>query len=197
MFQFTHPRGVRRVVFIYQNFNGSFNSRTHAGCDRYSAFVRTYIPAFQFTHPRGVRQTVRWNNRLTEDGFQFTHPRGVRLRKFLDAHTIDYVSIHAPTRGATILFIVTLVDRLFQFTHPRGVRHEFLSVLDNEDLFQFTHPRGVRLPNTCVVRLICLFQFTHPRGVRLRNVYNLFEIVSFNSRTHAGCDCIIFLFPIV
>ncbi|SHK60072.1 hypothetical protein SAMN05720468_10412 [Fibrobacter sp. UWEL] len=95
-FQFTHPRGVRSIsqldslpetVSIHAPTRGAmfeqinlsksigFNSRTHAGCDFGvdGGFVNY---TFQFTHPRGVR--------CLEDG----------------TYDLDFVSIHAPTRGA-------------------------------------------------------------------------------------------------
>jgi len=54
-------------------------------------------------------------------GFQFTRPRGARQA---DAATIfeAYVSIHAPTRGATFVRETPLHDGRFQFTRPRGAR---------------------------------------------------------------------------
>ena len=57
MFQFTHPRGVRRKSATSISVtNHCFNSRTHAGCDT-------------------IRQII---------------------------HRVPKVSIHAPTRGATV-----------------------------------------------------------------------------------------------
>ena len=121
-FQFTHPRGVRRLT----------TPRRWAHC------------SFQFTHPRGVRPFApRLAARLvvsiyapargaTEkariytdfvNGFQFTHPRGVRP-------FISSSSVHR---------------ELFQFRHPRGVRHRDYDTKVAPCKFQFTHPRGVRL----------------------------------------------------
>ena len=81
------------------------------------------LPLFQSTHPHGVRRFEELRGRFSEL-FQSTHPHGVRLYqegyRTLTAsfnprtHTgcdfergtkgaADYVSIHAPTRGATYL----------------------------------------------------------------------------------------------
>ena len=57
----------------------SFNSRTHEGCDV------TFFNADQITSE-----------------FQFTHPRGVRQVESKAIATYINVSIHAPTRGATV-----------------------------------------------------------------------------------------------
>ena len=143
------------------------------------------------------------------------------------------VSIHAPTRGATVLLqlrcLCTLFQsthprgvrrvyhgvakatKMFQSTHPRGVRHLFGSYLISFHKFQSTHPRGVRQ----VMRLRRIgrieFQSTHPRGVRLHLIrlsfsnlpvsihaptrgatapplFGSIQSLSFNPRTHEGCD---------
>ena len=100
-FQSTHPRGVRhdlvkddepaQQVSIHAPTRGatkcgmaiaartfSFNPRTHEGCD-----------------------TVDLTRAEEENLFQSTHPRGVRLDNSLGSVATFYVSIHAPTRGAT------------------------------------------------------------------------------------------------
>ena len=58
MFQFTHPRGVRRIA----------EDTSTSG-----------LSAFQFTHPRGVRRFLFTFSFYVLE-FQFTHPRGVRRR---------------------------------------------------------------------------------------------------------------------
>ena len=54
--------------------------------------------------------------------FQSTHPRKVRLN---GQGKLDYtgtVSIHAPTKGATLTLCKTNSTQKFQSTHPRKVR---------------------------------------------------------------------------
>ena len=75
--------------------------------------------------------------------FQSTHPHGVRPQN-KERLTIMYVSIHAPTRGATVVYNPFLEPAVFQSTHPHGVR---------------------RLPWLSVA-----------------------VGISFNPRTHTGCD---------
>ena len=99
-----------------------FNPRTHTGCDIGSRTRDCPSPRFQSTHPHGVRQSVR-NQLGGSKGFQSTHPHGVRRsssfaldrnRLFQSTHphgvrlcsydllcSLFWVSIHAPTRGAT------------------------------------------------------------------------------------------------
>ena len=78
------------------------------------------------------------------------------------------VSIHAPTRGATIFDL-----------------RKFISV----QTFQSTHPHGVRLRRNHPRTISTKFQSTHPHGVRRRAATPTFyDIRGFNPRTHTGCD---------
>ena len=54
------------------------------------------------------------------------------------------VSIHAPTRGATISFPLSKSIGVFQSTHPHGVRQPPCSDNSLSPAFQSTHPHGVR-----------------------------------------------------
>ena len=142
---------------------------------------------FQSTHPRGVRLYLR-NKRVISRMFQSTHPRGVRQITFVSYGTDKVVSIHAPTRGATIdssnfrvQFEVSIhaptrgatwpiacsrYNLRFQSTHPRGVRHDVESLNYNQQCFNPRTHEGCDL--TC----------SNSRGIDL----------SFNPRTHEGCD---------
>ena len=55
MFQSTHPRGVRHHGFVIPTVTGSFNPRTHVGCDARQRSICARWTMFQSTHPRGVR----------------------------------------------------------------------------------------------------------------------------------------------
>ena len=54
--------------------------------------------------------------------------------------------------------------------------------------FQSTHPRGVRQPYPHNQVNRTKFQSTHPRGVRLSILQKNISKMSFNPRTHEGCD---------
>ena len=123
MFQSTHPHGVRpKRCKPSSIFCNCFNPRTHTGCD-----------------------LKDWSEPSHDKEFQSTHPHGVRLRVYESYYAIAYVSIHAPTRGATAKALPLCLIRWFQSTHPHGVRHRF------------------------------------------RQRYSA-RILSFNPRTHTGCD---------
>ena len=129
---------------------------------------------------------------LDSPRFQSTHPRGVRHPSLKSTQICTLVSIHAPTRGATLLNLTIIIFFIkFQSTHPRGVRlhSPSLSLFALKRFnprthegcdwhpaspyrwmkeFQSTHPRGVRL--VIILLSSCSttkFQSTHPRGVRL------------------------------
>ncbi len=120
-----------------------FNPRTHEGCDFGGTMISKLCGSFQSTHPRGVRQTL---SRMY-----------VLKRK---------ISIHAPTRGATLFGCTCTLYSVFQSTHPRGVRHIINETDRAKTIFQSTHPRGVRLQYGWRHALAKQFQSTHPRGVR-------------------------------
>ena len=127
LFQSTHPHRVRHackgsILFPYL----CFNPRTHTGCDVSLAAPQFLNRRFQSTHPHGVRLAESCVCHH-QQGFQSTHPHGVRPARRIDArgkgrfnprtHTgCDQrahrktiapiiVSIHAPTRGATYVYL--------------------------------------------------------------------------------------------
>ena len=76
------------------------------------------------------------------------------------------VSIHAPTRGATVKTVTVLGEVKFQSTHPHGVRPQ----LDVLALSGF-----------------CFNPRTHT-GCDKIIAYPDHDGYSFNPRTHTGCD---------
>ncbi|KEJ86615.1 hypothetical protein HMPREF1002_00806 [Porphyromonas sp. 31_2] len=78
------------------------------------------------------------------------------------------VSIHAPTRGATIFDLRKFISvQTFQSTHPHGVRLRRNHPRTISTKFQSTHPHGVRRrAATPTFYDIRGFQSTHPHGVR-------------------------------
>ena len=77
-----------------------FNPRSHEGSDAVAGTLIIYALGFQSTLPRGERHG----------------------EKVLNAIAL-MISIHAPTRGATILPLRFSFRRRFQSTLPRGERH--------------------------------------------------------------------------
>ena len=140
-FQSTHPRGVRQNVIKMIGLYGYFNPRTHVGCDeiqadrhcspRISIHAPTWgatipiadnkhIQKFQSTHPRGVRRVFRCHRFYN----WYFNPRTHVGCDGLYAHLFGlvFISIHAPTWGATRNGKSNKHNNTFQSTHPRGVR---------------------------------------------------------------------------
>ena len=188
-FQSTHPHGVRpgNSVLVSSRY-ARFNPRTHTGCDLPICCVSLQPKRFQSTHPHGVRLQLVFHA-LRHRQFQSTHPHGVRLKDFANWLTDKAVSIHAPTRGATCLylrFIIRIISfnprthtgcdlvillscrrgESFQSTHPHGVRQQPKKTPCCLSVFQSTHPHGVRPATRKNSAALLLFQSTHPHGVR-------------------------------
>ena len=99
--------------------------------------------------------------------FQSTHPHGVRRSYNFHQSYRRVVSIHAPTRGATPVNRITAMALVFQSTHPHGVRHGPLQRRVENDRVSIHAPTRGATPS--------LFSID-PRPI------------SFNPRTHTGCD---------
>ena len=107
-----------KIAYLIQS---GFNPRTHMGCDgrgakpRQATEVSIHAPTWGATYGVDmILDPLSFNPRthmgcdpwmlpclwmVTE--FQSTHPHGVRLRAEVNAFIASYVSIHAPTWGAT------------------------------------------------------------------------------------------------
>ncbi len=103
---------------------------------------------------------------LAQLRFQSTHPHGVR-RSLRGKHTE--------------------VNK-FQSTHPHGVRLFGGKIVLEVGEFQSTHPHGVRHNKGVELYAPNEFQSTHPHGVRLQLNLIISTCLSFNPRTHTGCD---------
>ncbi len=115
------------------------------------------------------------------------------------------VSIHAPTRGATVAFVTLTLLSPFQSTHPHGVRPEGIKAQNDLVNVSIHAPtRGATRPSEIAKKLTDvsihaptrgatsrldlmtsarLFQSTHPHGVRLKQGQLTEEQAKFQS-TH-------------
>ena len=78
-----------------------FNPRTHTGCDGKGRRERDFFPGFQSTHPHGVRPPNR-TNRIKPRSFNPRTHTGCDGTGWFNRRGCGRVSIHAPTRGATV-----------------------------------------------------------------------------------------------
>ena len=147
-----------------------FNPRTHTGCDTSPKNNGSYYDCF---NPR------------THTGCDFI--RSVK-------HLIVRVSIHAPTRGATMWFKFVFSRNTFQSTHPHGVRHEPIE-FDFGIYYVSIHAptRGATLlrGGLFTQAIVSIHAPTRGATAKRRPIYTSYR---FNPRTHTGCDAMWFKF---
>ncbi len=122
--------------------------------------------------------------------FQSTPPRGGRHPgRHVSYHSIN-VSIHAPTRGATLILRTFGFRRsLFQSTPPRGGRRmtRFLPQAVSAGFNPRPHAGG-DFAQLVTTSALLQFQSTPPRGGRRSAVCRSSRLRRFNPRPHAGGD---------
>ena len=96
------------------------------------------------------------------------------------------VSIHAPTRGATVIYFIGLSLGLFQSTRPRGARQRgYIS----ETIYFSFNPRahaGRDEYELDTTRVQLQFQSTRPRGARRKPPAALMDAALFQSTRPRG-----------
>jgi len=92
------PAGCDMVSSVHSSVYFGFNPRTPAGCDDHCFRHRRLFGCFNPRTPAGCDLT-----------YSSSSPR-------------PHVSIHAPLRGATNVFVNVVIIFVFQSTHPCGVR---------------------------------------------------------------------------
>ena len=98
------------------------------------------------------------------------------------------VSIHAPTRGATNLGLTTYLHRSsFNPRTHEGCDNQEEPLRLSVGVSIHAPTRGATIFNLHLTSFH-VFQSTHPRGVRLRLFLLTHKLISFNPRTHEGCD---------
>ena len=144
LFQSTHPHGVRLN-------KADFNSGEKP---------------FQSTHPHGVRLNA-FCCYLSTFRFQSTHPHGVRQASTSGKSGYRFVSIHAPTRGATPSLVSSSAIKSVSIHAPtRGATGS---------------------PRFYLAIVLSFNPRTHTGCDTVQLSVTLFH-VSFNPRTHTGCD---------
>ena len=121
--------------------------------------------------------------------FQFTPLReGRRITNA--AYPFGFISIHAPTRGATIIIAAIALTALFQFTPLReGRRMPPDGFVEVEDISIHAPTRGATGSQAAAARRTTLFQFTPLREGRPRDGANYVRTQKdFNSRPYARGD---------
>ena len=123
LFQSTLPRGERRPWFYKVLFHiRDFNPRSHGGSD----YLRGYITGFSKNfNPRSHGGSDAIFTDDTQVGYISIHaPTGGATMDNPFIFCSSPISIHAPTGGATINIKIYVVSNKFQSTLPRGERRK-------------------------------------------------------------------------
>ena len=100
-----------------------------------------------------------------------------------------YISIHAPTRGATGLKVISVRLRfLFQSTLPREERRSLCEIDTKIVIFQSTLPREERRAILGISTNNYKFQSTLPREERPQQLVIMIKPLNFNPRSHERSD---------
>ena len=106
-------------------------------------------------------------------------------------HLLTEVSIHAPTRGATLIHLMDIIYQIVSIHAPtRGATTSIEMELERSLWFQSTHPHGVR-PTISALRLLhnVVVSIHAPTRGATYHPYILSVLrYCFNPRTHTGCD---------
>ena len=145
-----------------------------------ACYLATLIK-FQSTLPREERPVRRYSLPLISVNFNpRSHERsdGSISSSFL---YIRQISIHAPTRGATLWMVLQAQTDIFQSTLPREERQAPAPAIVAPLAFQSTLPREER-PCRCEYQTTrCRFQSTLPREERRIKRVTLTVIILFQS----------------
>ena len=142
LFQSTHPHGVRRSFRVRSQRHGSFNPRTHTGCDGLpSVLLKSYASFNPRTHT-GCDTGRTWYGWWRSCFNPRTHT-GCDYRIQGD-YRVNPVSIHAPTRGATVPYCSKRHLLHVSIHAPTRGATALEDFMQKYDKFQSTHPHGVR-----------------------------------------------------
>ena len=161
----TPTQGVTKTNLGWLLWLLSFNPHTHAGCDEDFTQIRFRLRGFNPHTHAGCDYAV--SVRRCFDKFQSTHPRRVWLYLSLWYTSWADVSIHTPTQGVTLPFLVYgIVPSCFNPHTHAGCDHYLCISSAQQEV-------SIHTPTQGVTNICSSFPFTQR---------------CFNPHTHAGCD---------
>ena len=165
-----NPRSHERSdepAFRFMYFSINFNPRSHERSDGSRTPRRRKHLEFQSTLPREERRYFETDS----DGVEWISIHAP-TRGATDSYNGDYyyqsISIHAPTRGATKTGETTAMKCPFQSTLPREERRDVFAPVKSSSEFQSTLPREERRNAAWTSSRYSEFQSTLPREERRR-----------------------------
>ena len=145
---------------------------------------------FQSTHPRGVRhRTLALSSVFLP--FQSTHPRGVRQNLIFIYSLINYISIHAPARGATRYNPIKVGGKQLISIHApaRGATRYNPIKVGGKQLISIHAPaRGATRIDRADTPKGMISIHAPARGATSLLLWWRVCLLHFNPRTREGCD---------
>ena len=162
VFQFTRPRGARRVTQSCVLLQFGFNSRAHGGRDGRRARARPRANV-SIHAPTGGATRSDIGRTLTEE-VSIHAPTGGATFVFLSCAGGRRVSSHAPTGGATFALLIDARRGLVSIHAPTGGATPRVKSRVTDERFQFTRPRGARLESNITVPPLVPVSIHAPTG---------------------------------
>ena len=119
-FQSTLPREERLLLYAFCYILRNFNPRSHERIDVSSAYRIKYKVHF---NPRShERSDVNSGSKSSINNISIHAPTRGATEKLEEFESAEIISIHAPTRGATRYMTLHVLKHGFQSTLPREER---------------------------------------------------------------------------
>ena len=169
VFQSTLPREERLLGLNFKEANSIFQSTL----PREKRLLQQYLSHFQLLFQSTLPREKRRNYATTGDiptKFQSTLPREERHNTTGWQGTGEIISIHAPTRGATIRITVGLL--ITQNFNPRSHERSDCSQSSSSSMIWYFNPRSHERSDSSILQAfvkLLIFQSTLPREERRRH----------------------------
>ncbi len=171
-----------------------FNPRSHKGSDFLTSCIKKVSPKFQSTLPQGERPPPG-SGQVSPWWISIHAPTRGATISFLISCSSFLISIHAPTRGATTLSNTGYITYMISIHAPtRGATMSKRFLPGSTGISIHAPTRGAT-PCRKPSRLYSIFQSTLPQGERLGNAGSWhIDNLNFNPRSHKGSDGILAVF---
>ena len=165
-----------------------FNPRAHTGCDKKVAKTLLSYTCF---NPRTHTGCDKYKVMDYKNDIQVsihTPTRGATLVGYV-CQSAEGVSIHAPTRGATSEKMANQQNQWFQSTHPHGVRRCIQQSYPNRPYVSIHAPTRGATSMRLSLHFGGIVSIHAPtRGATCNRFLQMRLCRCFNPRTHTGCD---------
>ena len=190
-FQSTLPQGERRGRRLSSGgWTRHFNPRSHKGSDRNQSILQPRTGEFQSTLPQGERHDYALMCGVDEQISIHAPTRGATITGIVFRETYE-ISIHAPTRGATRTprAYKEITEHISIHAPTRGATFAPSHKMESSILFQSTLPQGERLTgHHGGADEVHISIHAPTRGATDMSVPSIRTRTDFNPRSHKGSD---------